>query len=236
MVIVTQNQQHALEPGADTGWGNAIKLDKTYPLISAPLTPDAKAFNAEIHKILPEWWNGPADNTTQSDPDTDITLDCEPVGVPLPVDSVSDGLKMLPGVISIACMDYRYPHGAAHGDGAYWGFNWLVHERRRVTVADVFAPHTPWLKALAALLSADQNANGAPAVLVEGADAFADTSHWVVTRNGLGFIDQYASFYGYVDGGCGAFDLIPWSKLRPYLNPHGIVPRSDWNATLPPGN
>jgi hypothetical protein len=103
MVIVTQHQQHALGAGIDTGWGDAIKLGKTYPLISSPLTPDAKAFNAEIDKMLPEWWNGPADNTTQSDPDTDLTLVCEPAGEDPPVDgNIPDTGGMLPGVMVVS--------------------------------------------------------------------------------------------------------------------------------------
>ncbi len=237
MVMVTQDQQHALGSGVDPSWGSTIKLDKTYPLISSPLTPDAKAFNAEIDKILPEWWNGPTDNKVQSDPDTDITLDCEPAGEDPPVDGkFPDAGGMLPGVISVACMNYSYMHGAPHGGGTFWGFNWLVHERRRVKADDIFAPHTQWLKAFAALLNADQNANGPPAFPVDGSSEFGDPSHWVVAINGLGFIDSCAGLYGFDDGGQGAFVLIPWSQLRPYLNPHGIVPQVDWNATLPSTN
>lgn len=236
MAIVTQHQQHALGPGVDTEWGNAIKLHKTYPLISSPLTPGAKAYNTEIHKMLPEWWNGPEDNTTKSDPDTDITLDCEPTGNNLPVDgqSLNPG-GMLPGIVSIGCMNYGYMHGAIHGGGVYWGFNWLVHAQRTVEPSDIFAPHSLWLQHLTALVNADRNANGPPAFPPEKL-ALSDTTHWVVARNGLGFIYSYAELFGYQDGGSGGFVLIPWSKLRPYLNPHGIVPKANWNASPPMEN
>ena len=233
MVFVVQHQEHPLGPGVDPEWGDAIKLDKTYPLISSPLTPDAKAFNAEIGKMLPKWWNGPKDNKVQSDPDTNLTLDCEPTGEDPPVDGkFPDAGGMLPGVISIACMNYGYEHGAAHGGGVYWGFNWLVHAQRTVEPSDIFTPRTPWLKTLTALVNADRNADGPPPFPLEKLD-FSDTRNWVVASNGLGFIYSTADFFGFEDGGQGAFDLIPWSKLRPYLNPHGIVPKADWKATLP---
>ena len=233
IVIIEQQQNHPLGAGVDTGFGDAVEFSKTYPLIASPLTQDANAFNAKIRTMLPKWWNGPSDNTQKSDPDTDITLVCQPTGEPPPVDGKSpDAGGMLPGVISMACMNDRYRHGALHGGGRYWGFNWLVDARRRLKASDVFAPGTAWKTPLAALLDADRNANGTPAVPLRPLNV-ADPGHWVVARNGLGFIYAYAEFFGAEDGGAGAFDLIPWSKLRPYLNPHGIVPRQDWNLPLP---
>ena len=81
----------------------------------------------------------------------------------------------------------------------------------------------------------DRTAEGPPPFPFEKLD-FSDTNNWVVARNGLGFIYSTADFFSVEDGGQGAFALIPWSKLRPYLNPHGIVPKADWNATLPSTN
>jgi hypothetical protein len=43
-----------------------------------------------------------------------------------------------------------------------------------------------------------------------------------------------AELWGVEDGGMGTFDLIPWSKLAPYLSRDGIVPQADWSATVPP--
>ncbi|WBO58935.1 hypothetical protein GT370_17845 [Acidocella sp. MX-AZ03] len=118
LVIIEQQQNHPLGAGVDTGFGDAVEFSKTYPLIASPLTQDANAFNAEIRTMLPKWWNGPSDNTQKSAPDTDITLVCQPTGEPPPVDGKSpDTGGMLPGVISMACMNDRYRHGALHGGG-----------------------------------------------------------------------------------------------------------------------
>jgi hypothetical protein len=239
MAIVTQQQQHAVGPGVDTGWGDAIKLDKTYPLISSPLTPDAIAYNEKIKELIGRWWKvigAPYDNSQKSDPDTDYQMSCLPGG-----GVVDDGFdnddnggtpnqdQMLPGVISMTCFAYISLHGGAHGEGQEWGFNWLVAQQRPLKPDDVFRPNAEWLGAITAISNADRGDAPSYAPKLD----LADRHHWVVGATGLGLAYTMGYLSGYVEGGAGGFYIIPWSKLHPYLNPHGIVPKADWNATLP---
>jgi hypothetical protein len=62
---------------------------------------------------------------------------------------------------------------------------------------------------------------------------FSDTTHWVISSQGLGIIYSYSEFSGFESGGMGTLDFIPWSELAPYLRRGGIVPKADWSATLP---
>lgn len=136
---------------------------------------------------------------------------------------------MLPGVISMSCLGGVEPREAAHGEGSYSGFNWLVSQRRPIRASDVFTPNSGWLKALTALVNTDRQAEPA-APWIHALD-FADTRHWVVGADGLGLAYSDAEFSGFEEGGEGGVDLIPWSKLAPYLRKDGIVPQADWSAT-----
>ena len=237
IVIIHQHQKHTPGPEDDPFGNGPIKLDRTYPLIASPPTPDTQAFDTEMQRRAAQWWaamDAPKDNSTAADPVTDYSLDCEPVGLPPPADSPSpDNARMLPGVISMACGTYVYPHGAGHGGGEYWGFNWIVSAHRDITASDVFAPNTSWRAALTAAANAIRPA--APSWGLQKLD-FTDPSHWVLERGGLGLSYSYWQFAGYIDGGCGYFALIPWAKLAPYLRKDGIVPRADWSATAMPEN
>ena len=198
----------------------------SYPLIDSPLTSGARTYNAQVQRM----W-GTSDNTTGSG-----SLDCEPIGLPLPVDSkYPDNLKMLPGVISMACLSYVNVPGAAHGFGASSGFNWQINQSHEVHAGDVFDVKTHWLNALTIMANADRDALGTNSSVLSPLD-FSNTSHWVIAAQGFGLTYSAADFTGFTDGGSGVIAFIPWSKLKPYLNPHGIVPRADWNANPPPGN
>ena len=235
--IIMHRQEYDHDPPPPFGTGEGpIQMIQIYPLIIAPLTPDGKAFNAEVSEMAENWWyDSIRGQIAPAILNTDITLDCEPIGRPPPVDDGSQNRKMLPGIISAACESYLYPHGAAHGDGTYWGFNWIVKERRIVTPRDVFDVHSKWLETLSKAANAERAPDVPPSFPLQKLD-FANTRHWVLTANGLGLIYSTREFSGFVEGGVGVLAVIPWSKLAPYLNPHGIVPQSDWNATLPTGN
>ncbi len=235
-----QHQEHPLGPGADTRSGSTIHLDRTYPLIASPPTPDTQAFNNEMQRRAAQWWaamDAPKDNSTAADPDTDYELDCEPVGLPPPINFPPPaGARMLPGLVSMVCRNDVFWRGAAHGAygfGEYWGFNWLLHQGREVLASDIFDMKTGWLRALTTATNLDRSA-GASGV-VEPLD-FSDTSHWVVTSGGLGLTYSASDFNGIEEGGDGKYVVIPWSKLAPYLRKDGIVPQADWSATAMPGN
>ena len=235
LVVFHQHQEHVPGAGDDKNGQSPITLDKTYPLIASPLTAEARAFNSKIQQMSAKWWPGPHDNSTRSDPDTHFKQDCEPVGLAPPpeVEALSlTGHQMLPGVISAACETYSFTIGYPHGEGNYWGFNWLMEQRREIQASDVFDMKTAWLKALTVAANAGRNVgfNGVQYPL-----DFSDTTHWVVTAQGLGLIYRDSAFLGFLEGGGGTFYLIPWSELAPYLRKDGIVPQCDWSMITEPG-
>ncbi len=221
--IVLQSQEHTPN-----------NLDIFYPIIASPLSADAKVYNSAIAEIVQRWENDigfSKGKTGAYGPNTVYSIDCEPGGGNGDRDSSTPPLQMLPDVISMTCMGGSNPSdGAGAFNGSEWGYNWLLTQHRPVNALDIFSRNSGWLKALNALAHADVSPD-----LVSKPN-FADSHRWVLTKNGLGFAFMLGEVAGYTDGGSGAFLLIPWSKLRPYLNPHGIVPRADWNATLPAGN
>ncbi len=228
IIIFHRHQEHPPAPNSDLDGQGPIKLDLTYPIIASPHTPGAELFNAAMKRMSATWWEAigaPKDNKTASDPDTDISLNCEPVGLPPPVDgNTPPNAQMLPGVISVACGYYMYGHGYAHGAGDNWGLNWIVLKRRALRASDIFNVKTNWLTALTDLVDADR---GSPPENLRTLD-FSDTSHWVVSSVGLGFTYSDAAFANVEDGGMGTIDFIPWSNLDPYLRQDGVVPRADW--------
>lgn len=229
VIMVNQHQEHEVAPRFDDGGQNPVRLALSYPLIAAPLTPDTSAYNAAIKALIPRWWKdigGPADNSQAADPGTDYSLVCTPgagvgneVGPPLE--------RMLPGVISMSCSSYVFPHGNAHGGGNYWGFNWLVPQHRPVQPEDIFTPNSGWLKALTALANAARGTNlpaGMPKL------DYADRHRWVLGADGLGLNFSTSEFFGFSNGGGGSVTLIGWSQLARYLRKGGIVPPTDWSA------
>jgi len=233
IVVFQKLREHPPGPEDDQYGQGPIKLGITYPLIASPLTQEAKAYNAKMEQMVVKWWNGPPDNTTASDPDANVWLDCQPVGLDPPVDSrLPAGLHMVPGVISAACDHYVFFLGAAHGGGTNWGFNWLVQKRRQLQASDIFNMKTGWLLALSTAANADRSGVGQNSYADHTLD-FSDTSHWVVTSGGLGLTYSWREFGGFEAGGAGMYDVISWSKLTPFLRKGGIVPQSDWSSATP---
>src|SRR5271165_5731534 len=209
IIMFHQYQEHAPGAGDNENGQQPITLEKTYPLIANPRPPDAKAFNTKMQQMAAKWWTGPQNNTTASDPDTNLTLDCEPVGLTPPRDvdvSTPSGYSMVPGVISAVCENYTFILGFPHGEGSYWGFNWVVNQRRELRASDIFDMKAGWLHALTVAANADRGVgfNGVQYPL-----DFSDTSHWVVTAVGLGLTYRDSAFTGFLEGGEGTFCLIP---------------------------
>jgi hypothetical protein len=226
LIVLNQSQESPPDANADPIDHAPDKFERTFPVISAPTTAETKAFDAAMLKMIASNGNGGTE-------DSDLSIDCEPVGLAAPVDSrVPTGLAMIPGVISAACRSYLYLHGAPHGYGSNWGFNWLVFQRREIRASDIFDTKTGWLAALNKSAKADQSAAGQTAGSSDPLN-LADTSHWVVTTGGLGITYSWSEFAGEEDGGAGMLDAISWSKLAPFLRKDGIIPKSDWSAATP---
>lgn len=237
LVMINQHQEYAPGPNSDPGFGD-IKLSRQYPSIVPPLTPDAQAYNNYIKALIMRWWHdtgSPLNNSVEADPDTDRALACEPVGEPIEEGAFSApaGMRMLPNVISMTCGFIYYIHGLPHARGIFWGFNWLVSQRRPIRPLDVFRPDSGWLRALTMLVNADRSAGDNNSDIPLAKLDYADSHRWVLTNFGLGLSYSAEEFENCVCGGLPAFDVIPWSKLAPYLRKGGIVPESDWSTTLP---
>lgn len=219
-----------------------------YPLISSPLTPDAKIYNNMIKAMAVRWWadiGAPADISSNSSPRKNFQLDCTPGGGTLNDDrSISGEQPMLPGVISLMCF-YYIRSDTRELDKDESSYNWILAQHRTIRPSDVFRANSGWLNFLTETLTdLRNNAPAPPGNFTLPFDPrylppydFSNTRHWLITSSGLGFAYDYAYFTGYYVGKKpGIVTIIPWSKLRPYLNPHGIVPKADWNATLPIAN
>jgi hypothetical protein len=232
IVMVSQHQEHAVQKSdllEDSDHPGPVQLQLYYPLIAAPLTPAAIAYNAEMKGLIARWWKdigGPKDNSQTADPNTDYWISCTP-GAGIGNGEGPPFERMLPGVISMSCSASAFPHDSNYSGGLFWGFNWLVAQRRPITPGDIFTPNSVWLKALTALVNTDRGGDlpsYAPKL------DYADRHRWVIGADGLGLNYSANDFVGQSQGGAGSVDLIGWDKLEPYLRKGGIVPQSDWSA------
>jgi hypothetical protein len=201
-------------PGAST----PIRLDQNIPQIVAPLNAKARAFNAAAKTYLLFRWmqqGGPPQANPQSDQWSDVFLDYAP------------NAGALPGVISIEITFDEYMHGAMHPDNQEEQFNWNLEDSRHIIPGDLFRPDTDWqlgiaTAAIAAFAGVPQY-TGVPRTPENMKPAYADPRSWGLLQSGLRiYIPSYLRCYM-----CGAgVATIPWSVLKPYLKPSGLVHNS----------
>ena len=191
------------------GQGAMQYAEKTRLVIDAPLSDDARAFNAALAKRFPDAVTG-FDGAEES-------------GAGFALNEAT------PDFISLDLFGWTYPVGAAHGIGAAEHVNYLMAERREVKASDVFAPGSGWQKALAALVLADlQKQAGAEdqPLFEEAPDAVAamspDPANWVITAKGLG-VNFSVYSVGPYSFGDRTVDL-PWAALKPYLAKDSPLP------------
>jgi hypothetical protein len=201
-------------PGAFT----PIRLDQNIPQIVAPLDAKARAFNAAVKSYLLFRWmqqGGPPLTNPQSDQWSDVSLDYAP------------NAGALAGVISIEITFDEYTHGAMHPDSQEEEFNWNLEESRHIIPADLFRPDTDWqlgiaTAAVTAFAGVPQYMS-VPRTPENMAPAYSDPASWVLLQSGLKiYLPSYARCYM-----CGTgIATIPWSVLKPYLKPGGLVHNS----------
>lgn len=132
-------------------------------------------------------------------------------------------------LVSVDNFGWIYPVGAAHGVGAAEHLNYLLKERRLVSVGDIFLPDSGWQPALADLVLADlaaqARADDQP-LFDEGREGVAtmspDPTYWVVTSEGLGVNFPVYSVGPYSFGDRTV--TIPWERLKPFLAPESPLP------------
>lgn len=178
-------------------------------VIDAPLSEDAKAFNAALAKRFPDAVTG-FDGAEEASAEFSLN-------------------EATPDFISLDLFSWTYPVGAAHGIGAAEHVNYLMQERREVAAGDVFAPGSGWQKALAAFVLADlqkQAAADDQPLFDEAPDAVAamspDPVNWVITAKGLG-VNFSVYSVGPYSFGDHIVDL-PWDRLKPYLAKDSPLP------------
>jgi uncharacterized protein YecT (DUF1311 family) len=123
-----------------------------------------------------------------------------------------------PALISTVITDYRYPHGAAHGGEAVFGFNWLPERRRGLAAADLFAPAKAWQGTLAQLAFAQLQRQIEPAMLFtksasELRGSVAKPENWAIEPKGLGILFQQYEVGPYAIGHPEA--ILAWPSLQP---------------------
>ena len=125
-----------------------------------------------------------------------------------------------PSLISTVILDYRYPHGAAHGGEATIGFNWLLKARRGLAAADLIARGKARQDALAQLAFAQLQRQIDAAMLFTKSAAelrkgVVKPENWAIEPSGLGILFQEYEVGPYVIGHPEA--ILAWPRLKPVL-------------------
>jgi hypothetical protein len=201
------------------GASTAISLDQDIPQIVAPLDAKSRAFNAAVKSYLLFLWmqlGGPPRTNPQADQCCDFELDYAP------------NTDALPGVISLSITLDNYTHGAVHGEGKMEDFNWSLTLNRHIIPADLFRPDTNWqlgvatagVVAFAGVPQYSENLR-TPENMEQ---LFSDPRSWALLRSGLKIDTGSYEVCPYMCGAPAA--TIPWSSLKSYLKPGGLVHNS----------
>lgn len=193
-------------------------LDENIPQIAAPLDAKARAFNSAVKADLQSTWmqnGGPPQTNPQSDDWRDVYLD------------YAINTSSLAGVISIEITLTDYMHGAMHPENQQDEFNWNLKERRLIIPADLFRQDTNWRLGIAtAAIAAFANMRQdiyVPLTSKIMESAYSDPGSWGLLQSGLEIhTPQYLRCYMCATG----VATIPWSALKPYLTPGGLVHNS----------
>ena len=209
-LVIARNERFSARPSDDRfGFG---ERDIAWPQIDRPKNAAERLWNAAVRRRI--------DAIAKPEPQIieDRALDYR---------IASAG----PLLISTVILDYRYPHGAAHGGEAIRGFNWLLESRRELATGDLFAPGQAWPDALAQLAFAALQQKIEPAMLfiksaAELRKSVVKPENWAIEPDGLGLLFQQYEVGPYVIGHPEA--MIAWPQLKPLLATHPAF-------AIPPG-
>jgi hypothetical protein len=201
------------------GLSTPIKLGQDIPQIVTPLTPQSRAFNTGMENFAQSVWSqqgGPPLSTPHDDKSDDFYFGCDL------------NTNALPGLFSFTCFFDNYHHGNIHATGRPHDFNWNIQSERQVTPDDIFAPGTGWQSAVAkAAISAFTRAGKIqpgflmPQLMPQVNAWLSNPSGWDLLREGLKIDTGDYEICPYT---CDApSTIIPWSVLKPYLKPGGLV-------------
>lgn len=193
--------------------------DGTFPVIR-PATPAEAEWNRTIHARL-------ASETATAENDL---RQCQKDGSLLPAEA-RDGMEVnVDWRVAAANQHFITVRteqmafcGGAHPSTSFKDGNWSLDTGRALTVDEVFEKSTQWRPALIErakdrLRKLDDFTQYSGGDMIKGADTIVrDTSQWQPTREGLRLQFQQYQVAAYVFGMPAI--TIPWSELKPFLNP-----------------
>lgn len=196
------------EIASDTGLGEAapaaVRRDIRFPRIDGPQTPEIQRFN-ELVAQSPQFGLG---DLTNEIVDYSIAYAGQEL-ISVRFDTSADTL------------------GAAHGSSTSKAVNVLMQAGRPLQEADVFQPNSGWQQFLTeravAAISRQFREDGFVPPARDVQESATKPHLWLIREDGLMLLFPPYSFGApYVMGGTEV--LIPWSDLRPYLNPAAPAP------------
>lgn len=182
----------------------AVRRDIRFPRIDGPQTPEIQRFN-ELVAQSPQFSLGDLTNEV-------VHYSIAYAG---------------PELISVRFDASADTLGAAHGSTTVKAVNVLMQEGRPLEVSDVFQPDSGWQRFLTeravASISRQFREDGFVPPARDVQESATKPHLWLIREDGLMLLFPPYSFGApYVMGG--AEVLIPWSDLRPYLNPAAPAP------------
>jgi hypothetical protein len=207
--------------GPDGASLTPIRLEQNIPQIVSPLTSQSLAFNTGVKNFVQLVWSdngGPPFSAPREDTEDDIGLD------------YTFNPDALQGLFSFSFSISNYHHGAAHGSGQKYNFNWNIKSERQVVPGDIFDAGTGWQSAVAKAAMASFTEAGViqpgyltPDIMPQVNAQLADPNGWEILREGLKIDTGDYQICPYT---CDTpSTIIPWSALKPYLKTNGLVQR-----------
>lgn len=191
-------------PRTPLPYENPATLAVSYPQLVTPDTPSRQAWNRAIADRF---------DRIAGDAAEDVVIDYR-------LGWVS------PRLISLEVSDYRFGHGAAHGNETLSQSHWLLEAGRPLRAGDLFVPGRDWRRAIATHCL--QELSRRPRTWAESAAKLApivgDPARWSFGADGLTVHFDPYEVASHADGPQQV--LVPWDLLRPYLVADPPVPVS----------
>jgi hypothetical protein len=218
--LVDQKWAASIPTHDDSGPTLPVVLQQNIPEIISPFTKATKAFNDGMSAFARSIWSNagaPRRADRLEDTGEDFQLDYAP------------NHDALPGVLSISMTMNSSSHDAPRGSSDAFDFNWNIAARRSVRPEDIFDANVDWQQgvgnaAIAAFERAGVLDNNyfmydyGRAALIEN---LANPIRWVVLKSGLRIDASQGEICPFMCGMPTA--TIPWSELKAYLKPGGLV-------------
>jgi hypothetical protein len=198
-----------------------VTLDQNLPQIVAPKDAGTFTFNEAIKKYVAHIWPNsirPGHTAPQHRNFTSVSLDFLP------------NEDALTGIISIKFSLGTDDHMGVHSGGTdNLNFNWNVAKHRPVTLSDIFKDPEAGQAAVGDIAAnmfakkfdyADDTSDSRfTASNIE--PSVADPARWAILQSGIRIDTASEEVSVFTDGTPSV--TVPWSALKPYLRPDGLV-------------